>query len=86
MFSQKEFNLVTITIIVKRRNGMTLGPEARQPSAVRFVIQKSYYKLCESKIQDGQYKSCEEIFEEYGDEGGSNSEGDGESVPNGNIE
>ena len=37
MFSQKEFNLATSIIIVKRRSGMTLELEVKQLYAARLV-------------------------------------------------
>ena len=36
-FFRKEFNLVSIIIIAKRRSGMTLEPEVNQLFAARFV-------------------------------------------------
>ena len=36
-FFLKEFNLVSIIIIVKRRSGMTLEPEVKQLFAARLV-------------------------------------------------
>ena len=75
MFSQMEFNLATTTIIVKRRSGTTLELEVKQLYAARLV-KNTYQRKYIKQLEDGQYKSCEEIFEEYENEetNGSNSD------------